>query len=112
VRDEAYWIGREALLNAFRHAQAKAIEVEVHYEPRELRINVRDDGSGIPGDVLESGGRDGRWGLTGMRERAKKIHGRFEIWSRSAAGTEVQLRVPGAIAYDQAARRTPWLARI
>ncbi|HEY5759591.1 MAG TPA: two-component regulator propeller domain-containing protein [Steroidobacter sp.] len=100
VRDEAYWIGREALLNAFRHAQAKAVEVEVHYEPRELRINVRDDGLGIPDDVLESGGRDGRWGLTGMRERARKIHGRLEIWSRSDAGTEVQLRVPRSIAYD------------
>lgn len=100
VRDEAYWIGREAMLNAFRHAQAKAIEVEVHYEPRELRINVRDDGRGIPDDVLESGGRDGRWGLTGMRERARKIHGRLEIWSRSDAGTEVQLRVPRSIAYD------------
>ncbi|MFC4309393.1 ATP-binding protein [Steroidobacter flavus] len=112
VRDEAYWIGREALLNALRHAQAKAVEVEVQYEPRELRINVRDDGRGIPDDVLESGGRDGRWGLTGMRERARKIHGRVEIWSRSDAGTEVQLRVPGAIAYDQAARRTSWFQRI
>jgi signal transduction histidine kinase len=100
VRDEAYWIGREALLNAFRHAQAKAVEVEVHYEPRELRVNVRDDGRGIPDAVLEAGGRDGRWGLAGMRERARKIHGRLEIWSRSDAGTEVQLRVPRAIAYD------------
>ncbi|WP_161810980.1 sensor histidine kinase [Steroidobacter agaridevorans] len=100
VRDEAYWIGREALLNALRHAHAKSIEVEVHYEPRELRVNVRDDGRGIPDDVLESGGRDGRWGLIGMRERAQKIRGRLEIWSSGNAGTEVQLRVPRAIAYD------------
>jgi signal transduction histidine kinase len=112
VRDEAYWIGREAILNAFHHAQAKTVEVEVHYQPREMRIHVRDDGRGMPPEVLEAGSRQGRWGLTGMRERADKIHGRLEIWTRNSAGTEVELRVPGTFAYRQSSLRTSWLLRV
>lgn len=111
VRDEAYWIAREAILNAFRHGQAKSVEVEVHYEPREMRIHVRDDGCGVPAEVLEAGGRQGRWGFTGMRERADKIRGQLEIWSGSGAGTEVELRVPGKIAYQKASQRASWLHR-
>jgi signal transduction histidine kinase len=110
VRDEAYWIGREAILNAFRHGQARSVEVEVHYEAREMRVHVRDDGRGIPAEVLDAGGRQGRWGLTGMRERAGKIRGRLEIWSRSSAGTEVALRIPGTFAYSKS-RRASWLQR-
>jgi signal transduction histidine kinase len=66
VRDEVYKIGREALVNALRHAQATRIEVEIEYGARALRVLVRDDGSGI-GRVLRSG-RTGT-GLEGMRER-------------------------------------------
>lgn len=111
VRDEAYWIGREAILNAFHHGQAKTVEVEVHYEGREMRLHVRDDGHGIPAEVLKAGGRQGRFGLTGMRERARKIRGQLEIWSGSSAGTEVELRVPGKMAYRKVPRRASWLHR-
>ena len=62
IRDEVYRIGREALLNAFVHAQAKSIEVEVEYASRHLRVLVRDDGRGIDPEVLHSG-REGHWGL-------------------------------------------------
>ncbi|HUE00981.1 MAG TPA: ATP-binding protein, partial [Bryobacteraceae bacterium] len=67
LRDELYRIGREALVNAFRHSGAKSIEVEVEYSARQLRILVRDDGCGIDPQLLHSG-RDGHWGLPGMRE--------------------------------------------
>lgn len=99
VRDEAYWIGREALINAFRHSEATVIEVEVRYEWRTLRLHVRDNGRGISSGVLESGGRGGHWGLPGMHERARKIRSQLRIWSASGAGTEVELRVPAALAY-------------
>jgi signal transduction histidine kinase/ligand-binding sensor domain-containing protein len=99
VREEALFIAREALANAFSHANAHHIEVEISYREAELRIRIRDDGDGIHNELLERGGRDGHWGLLGMRERAKKIRATFTIWSKLGAGTEVDLRVPAHIAY-------------
>ncbi|HEY0728424.1 MAG TPA: sensor histidine kinase [Pyrinomonadaceae bacterium] len=98
IRDEAYRIGREALVNAFHHANADNIEVELEYSPKNLRLIVRDDGAGIDQHVLESG-KDGHWGLAGMRERAESIGARLRVWSREHAGTEVELVIPGHIAF-------------
>ncbi len=99
IRDEVYRIGREALVNAFRHARADHVEVELVYAS-ELRLCVRDDGRGIDAGVLRSGS-DGHWGLIGMRERAQRIGGRLKVLSRDAAGTEVELLVPGKVAYQE-----------
>lgn len=98
VPDQIYCIGREALVNAFRHSGAETVEVELNYEPSCLRLVVRDSGSGIDAAVLQSG-REGHWGLIGMRERAERIGSRLKVWSRPAAGTEVELIVPGHIAF-------------
>jgi signal transduction histidine kinase len=110
IRDEVYRIGREALLNAFVHAQAKSIEVEVEYASRHLRVLVRDDGRGIDPEVLHSG-REGHWGLPGMRERSESIGASLRLRSRIGAGTEVDLTVPGAVAFEHDYRRpvSPWL---
>jgi len=99
LEDEVYRIGREVLRNAFRHAHASRIEVEIRYDGRLLRVRIRDDGKGIDPQVLEAGAREGHWGLPGMRERAKKIGARMVIWSEAGAGTEVDLTVPARIAY-------------
>jgi signal transduction histidine kinase len=99
IRDEVYRIGHEALVNAFRHAQSKNIEVEVEYVAGNLRLLISDDGVGIDPQVLRSG-RDGHWGLSGMRERAEKIGARLKVRSRAAAGTEVELTVPGRVAFQ------------
>jgi len=64
-------------------------------------VRIRDDGKGIPPEVLDEG-RRGHYGLCGMRERAKQIGGKLDIWSRLGAGTEIELNVAGSIAY-----RTP-----
>lgn len=101
IRDEAYLIAREAIINAFRHARATRIEVEVDYASRNFRIFIRDNGCGIAGELLETG-REGHWGLPGMRERAEKISGTVEVLSRANAGTEVQLSVPGPLAFQDA----------
>ncbi len=98
IRDEAYRIGREALSNAFRHSQGNKIELEIEYTRKHLRILVRDNGVGIDQNVLRSG-RDGHWGLAGMRERAESIGGRLKVWSRARAGTEVELFIPGHTAF-------------
>ncbi len=99
VRDDVYRIGREALVNAHRHAGARAIEVEMEYGARFFSVFVRDDGCGIRPDVLRSG-LEGHWGLIGMRERAEKIGGRLNIWSRKAGGTEIRLCIPNQIAFE------------
>ena len=99
IRDEVCRIGRESIFNAFLHAQATAIEVEVEYTPGSLHLFVRDDGIGIDPGVLRSG-REGHWGLVGMRERASSIGANLKLFSRAGAGTEVELEVPGNIAYQ------------
>lgn len=96
VVQQIYLIAREALLNALRHANAKRIEVEIHYSPRKLRVTVRDDGTGIDAQLLHSG-RQAHWGLTVMRERAAHIGGRLHIRSRRSAGTQVELSLPSAM---------------
>jgi len=98
IREEVYGVGREALLNAFRHARARGVQVEIAYSPRALRLLVRDDGCGIDSTVLASR-RPECSGLTTMRERAERIGGRFRVRSRAGAGTEVELSVPGGIAF-------------
>lgn len=99
VHDELLQLGREALANAFRHAQATEIEIQLSYGLREFRLHVRDDGRGIASDVIERQGLDGHWGLPGMHERAQRIHAQLRIWSRPGAGTEIQLRLRARAAY-------------
>jgi signal transduction histidine kinase len=113
VRDEVYRIGREAVINAFRHAAATRIEIELEYTARELRMFVRDDGKGVDEQVLVRGS-EGHWGLTGMRERAERIGATLKIRSRAGAGTEVELRVPARVAFDRPAPGRPrsWTSRL
>jgi len=98
LRDDIYRIAREALRNAFSHAQASKIEAEITYGRRLLRLRIRDDGKGIDPKLLDLG-RDGHWGLPGMRERAQQIGAQLDMWSEVGAGTEVELRIPGSVAY-------------
>ena len=110
IRDEVYRIGREAVVNAFRHSEASSVEVELEYGAHQLRLLVRDNGRGIDAHVLRSG-REGHFGLSGMHERAIKIGAKFKVWSRDKEGTEVELSVPGQAAYRSysAVNRWEWL---
>jgi len=103
LQDEVYRISREILRNAFRHARAKKIEVEIRYDARELRIRFRDDGIGIAPKILNEGARAGHWGLPGVRERAKLAGAQLDFWSEVGAGTEVQVTVPASVAYAKSA---------
>lgn len=98
VRDEVFRIVGEAMRNASRHAQPKKVEVEIRYDEREFRISVRDDGSGIDRRVAKRG-RQGHFGLRGMRERAKLIGGKLTLSSAAGEGTTVILKIPGVWAY-------------
>jgi signal transduction histidine kinase len=111
IHDEVYFIGREALVNSFRHSGAGSIDVLLEYAANRLRVRVSDDGCGIDPEVLLSG-RDGHWGLAGMRERAATIGARLKVSSRGGRGTEVELSVPADVAFDSnSTRPVPrWLA--
>jgi signal transduction histidine kinase len=98
VRDDVYRIGSEAVRNAFRHARARCIEVEIRYEDRHFQLRVRDDGQGIDGAALDAE-HVKHFGLGGMRERAELIGGQLEVWSESGMGTEVALTIPAAVVY-------------
>jgi signal transduction histidine kinase len=101
VRDDAYRIAREAVRNAYDHAEARRIETEVIFGRADLTIRVRDDGIGVDPQILACGQRAGHWGLPGMRERSESFGGRLHIRSVSKEGTEVELRVPARVAYAQ-----------
>lgn len=99
VAEEIKRIVREALFNIAYHAQASSAEVAIGFEPRHLAIRVRDDGIGIPQDVLVSGHKDGHFGMLGMRERAEKIGGDIMIVSSPDAGSEITLTMPAKLAF-------------
>lgn len=99
TREELYRIGREAIVNAFLHSQAKQIEAQIEFRPSGLRIIVQDNGSGIDPQVLRFG-RDGHWGLSGMKERTQTIGGELRILSRTGGGTQITLFVPARAAYE------------
>ncbi len=105
VCDEVLNLASEAFFNVFKHAQAGRLDIEISYERGELRLCIRDDGVGIDPAILEPGGRPGHYGLTGMRERARKLHGQLMIRRPGAGGTEIVLVVPGNVAYARAGRR-------
>jgi signal transduction histidine kinase len=108
IRDEIIQIGKEAILNAFRHSEASDIHVELCYERTFFSLTVRDDGRGIDPSILAAGGRTGHWGMLGMRERCRKIGAQFSISSPVPGGTEVKLRIPSTLAYASAAHFGFW----
>ena len=114
LRDEIYRIAGEAMRNAFKHAQARQIEVELRYDERQLRLRIRDDGKGIDPEMLNEGGRTGHYGLPGMRERATLLGGKLTVWSELESGTEVELSIPASRAYMKfpAPRRSSLSAKI
>jgi signal transduction histidine kinase len=108
VRDEIYKIAAEALRNAFRHAHAGRVEVEIRYDNAQFRLRVRDNGRGIDPNVLANLGFEGHYGLRGMPERAALIGGKLAVWSEPGSGTEVELRLPASVVYTTSTRRTWW----
>jgi signal transduction histidine kinase len=98
IWQEAYRIGREALLNAFRHSEASQVELELEYAPTRLRVAVRDNGKGMTPELFRSG-QIGHRGLSKMRELAEQMGGKLKLLSRVAAGTEIELSIPAHIAF-------------
>jgi signal transduction histidine kinase len=113
IRDEIYFIGREALANAFRHSAASEVVLEIEYSSSHLRLLVRDNGCGVDPQVVATG-RDGHWGLSGMRERAERIGGKLKVLSMTSEGTEIHLSVPSRLAFEPefSTKRNLWFSRL
>ena len=109
IRDEIYHIAREAIVNAFRHSQATKIEVRLKFTWQRVHLMVCDNGVGIREMILNQG-KEGHWGLQGMRERAHVIGAKLNFMTREMSGTVVELIVPGRVAFKPRLRRTvSWL---
>ena len=93
ICEQLFLIGREAVMNALRHSEAKTIEVEIQYLPDFMRLLVRDNGCGIKPEAVQKDS-DSHWGVRGMRQRAESIGAQFDLWSQIGVGTEVRVTVP------------------
>jgi signal transduction histidine kinase/ligand-binding sensor domain-containing protein len=108
IAEEIYHIVREAMLNAYKHAQAATVTLDIDFGRKALTLRVRDDGKGIDAEVRRNGGRAGHFGLSGMRERAAAIGATLDIVSREGQGAQLILKVPASGTYLSARRRRWW----
>lgn len=97
VRDEIYRIGYEAIRNACAHSGGNRVEITLEYA-HDLTLRVGDNGVGIDSDIAAQG-KEGHFGLRGMRERAERISSKFTLVSSPASGTVITLVVPGRVAF-------------
>ncbi len=88
----AYRIVQEALANAVRHSRSDRVAVRLTQVGDRFHIEIQDWGVGFsPGDVVEN-----RFGLQGIRERARLLRGRVAIESAPGQGTRVFVDLPVA----------------
>jgi len=104
IIDEICRVGYEAIRNAFTHSHATRIEVQLTYS-EDFTLIVRDNGRGMD-SATGAKGRDGHFGLQSMRERAARIHGRFQLITAPNLGTTIELKIEGKTAFGQGAG--PW----
>ena len=87
------------------YRRAPLVRVGRRYDDREFRLRVRDDGRGFDPATAANQGREGHYGLPGMRERATIVGGKLTVWSEVGAGTEVELQIPASAAYAKTSSR-------
>ncbi|HEY0784576.1 MAG TPA: histidine kinase, partial [Acidobacteriaceae bacterium] len=102
VQTELCRIAREALVNTLNHAKATRASIQLIYLPSELRMCCRDNGIGIPGEVMRTGRRAGHWGLVGIAERTATIGGKLKIAEARGGGTDIEVSVLRRRAYRRA----------
>jgi signal transduction histidine kinase len=99
VRDEIYRVGYEAIRNAYSHSRGSRLEVRLKYG-HDLTIHVKDNGVGIDPAILDHG-KEGHFGLQGMRQRVARIGGKLTVASSTGSGTEIIVVVPGAFVFRE-----------
>jgi signal transduction histidine kinase len=109
VRDEVYRVGYEAIRNAHAHSGGTHLTVQLRYTD-DLMLQIADDGMGTDASTF-SAGKEGHYGVRGMRERAARIDAKLNIVSDAKRGTEVCLIVPGKIAFHDGKTPCSWAIR-
>lgn len=110
AREEIYRIGYEAILNACRHSEGSKLEIRLRLLP-DFWLSVHDNGKGMDARIA-AGGKDGHFGLKGMRERSQRVHGVLTIASNLGGGTKIDLVVPAKIVFPQHRMWTAFLKRV
>jgi PAS domain S-box-containing protein len=91
IEHELLRIAQEAISNAVRHAEPTELSVTLRWEPPNLILKVKDNGSGISRASLE---KSEGFGLSNMRTRAAQIGGKLDIQTAAGHGTSIHLTVP------------------
>jgi signal transduction histidine kinase len=100
VRDALFHIGREAITNMLRHAQATEMELRLRYGPKFVTLEMRDNGVGFLYDPAASG-----FGIRTMKRRCAKVRAQIEIESAPGNGTHVTVQAP----YGLGPRSIDWV---
>ncbi|MDF2773659.1 MAG: two-component system sensor protein, partial [Geminicoccaceae bacterium] len=96
VEDAAFRIGREAIVNVVRHAEASRIEIHLDFRANTFHLEVRDNGRGVNPDEAAAARKQGHFGLNGIEHRASLMGGHCEVRPRAGGGTIVALQLPFA----------------
>ncbi len=100
----------QALTNAFRHSDGRAVRLDLDFSPEAFTASVHDDGRGMDSNVVE-GESAGQFGLHIMRERADSLGAVLSMAAQLPGGTQVSLRIPARRAYDVRSPRPIWWHR-
>lgn len=90
-----YRLVQEAFTNAYKHASASHVMLEINYQPARISLIIQDNGIGFHSEVIEqAASRNANFGLVGMRERVELIEGRMDIDSNPGSGTKIIIDIP------------------
>jgi signal transduction histidine kinase len=102
LENAAYRIAQEALANACQHSRSRRVRLALLQSDRTIRIEVQDWGVGFdPGSIGEN-----RFGLQGIRERARLLGGQVTIDSQVGKGTSIEVHLPLILRSSDRARAT------
>lgn len=82
---------QESLNNIVKHAEASRVSISMEFKPLDLTISIKDNGKGMSEEIFH---KEDSFGLVGMRERVKLLHGELKITSQPGKGTEIWVKVP------------------
>ena len=93
ARSLLFSIAHNALTNAYRHAQATRVEIDLNFDGKGVRLSVSDDGTGLPADYAQRG-----QGFTSMSRDAERLGGRLVVDRRgSLGGATIACVIPDAV---------------
>jgi signal transduction histidine kinase len=93
VEENLLRIAQEALTNVIKHSGATLTEIDLDYGPKNIVLEIKDNGKGFAFDDC-AGPREGHFGLLGISERVKRLHGEVVLSSAPDAGTRIRVQIP------------------